>query len=219
MGNIATKREIQEHFKNPYIWLLGLCYFSVMCIFWANLTWLPSYFIKEKGFTVFKSGIMSAFPYLTGIVGLLCGGYITDKFMKTGRTVYGFVCLLIGPPVVFYALGATGDVRLILAFSISMFFIAGAMGQFWALTIDLFSVKLAGISSGIMSFIGYFGALVTPVLIGRIYDLTNSFYWGFGSATSVNFIGVIILIPLMRYEHRVHKAKVLIEGAVSNAEM
>lgn len=207
-GEIATKEELAAHIKNPYLWLLGIGYFTIMCLWWANLSWLPGYLVKEKHVSILQSGIMSSFPYLMGVVGLVCGGFITDKLTKGYRGMFLIICQLAGPPFIFLALGATSELGMVLAFSVAMFFTAGGMSQFWTLTLDLFSTKFTGISSGIMSGVGSLGGMFTPYLMGRLYDTTHSFYWGFGSVAIIAFIGAIISIPLFRYEQKIKRAKI-----------
>ena len=202
-GKVPTRQEIYDHLKNPYVWVLGLGYFSVMAIFWANITWLPGYLVKEKGFTVFQSGYMSSIPYFTGVVGMIAGGLICDKYLKGRRTWWIIFCQVIGPPLVFVALGATSNAALIVGFGASMFFTAGT-GQFWVLTMDLLPLKMTGLSSGILTGVGYLGGMATPVIMGRIYDVTHSFYWGFGSVAIVCFMGAIIAVPLLLEERRIH---------------
>jgi len=128
--------------KNPYLWLVALSYVAVAAIWFANLTWLPGYMAKEKGFTVFKSGMLSAFPFFMGAVGAVSAGYITDKFLKGHRLSYILFAQLLGPVLVFFAIGATGTASMIILFSVSMFFTAGAFSMHWAVPVGLFSNKV-----------------------------------------------------------------------------
>ena len=152
--------------------------------------------------------VWSAFPFLMGTLGQLCTGWFTDRFMRGKRTAYIIFCQVVGPPVVFIAIGATSTAATILGFAVAMFFTAGAVGQYWVLMMDLIPGKVLGAATGTMNGIGLIFAFFVPVLMGRVYDVTHSFYWGFGSIAIVTFIGAIIAIPLLFYEKRVHGGEV-----------
>jgi sugar phosphate permease len=202
-----TTGDVVKLLKNPYLWLFVFGYVTVVTIWWANMSWLPGYLVKEKGFTVFKSGVWSAFPFLMGAIGVMTGGLICDKFLFGKRLAYVILCQFAAPPIIFLALGATTDMAILLGFAVAMFFSAGSMGQYWALTMDLFPAKLAGTTAGIMSGIGLIAASFAPVAMGRIYDVTHSFYWGFGSVALLTFSGAIICMPLLAYEKKLHRDK------------
>lgn len=210
-GEVASRAEVMQFLRDPYLWLMAIGYFSAITMWWANLTWLPGYLVKEKGFTILKSGYWSAFPFLMGAIGLMCGGFITDRILKGRRVPQIVLFQLIAPPLVFIAVGSTNNTLMVIAFAISMFFTCGAVGQWWPLPIDLFSRKLAGTASGIMSGIGTIGAIISPVLLGYIYDLTKSFYWGFGIIAIITFVGAFISLTILAHEKRIHSKMIELE--------
>ena len=48
-------------------------------VFFTNLSWLPGYLVKERGYTVIKSGVYLALPYVAALCGALTGGYLGDR--------------------------------------------------------------------------------------------------------------------------------------------
>lgn len=204
-GEIASRWEIMQLLRDPYLWLMAIGYFTAITMWWANLTWLPGYLVKEKGFTILKSGYWSSFPFLMGAFGLMCGGFITDRLLKGRRVPEIFLFQLLAPPLVFIAVGSTNNAVMVTAFAISMFFTCGAVGQWWPLPMELFTRKLAGTASGIMSGIGTIGAIIAPVLLGYVFDMTKSFYWGFGIIAIITFIGAFISLTILAHEKRIHQ--------------
>ncbi|MBU7006772.1 MFS transporter [Phosphitispora fastidiosa] len=199
-GEVATRAEIFGLLKDPYLWLISIGYFTAISMWWANLTWLPGYLVSEKGFTVLKSGYLSAFPFLMGAIGLMCGGFITDHFLKGRRIPLIFLFQLLSPPLVMVAIGSSNNAIMVTAFAISMFFTCGAVGQWWPLPMELFSRKLSATAGGIMSGIGTVGAIIAPVMLGYVFDATKSFYWGFGIIALVTFVGSFISLAISGHE-------------------
>jgi sugar phosphate permease len=205
-GEKSTTKDTLNLLKNPYLWLVAIGYMTIFMIWWANMAWLPGYMVKERGMTVFKSGWMAAVPYLIGSVGMIAGGYVTDHLLKGKRMPYLLLCQLAGAPLVFLALGATSTAGMIALFSVSMYFTAGALAQFWPFVFDFFPGKVVGTAVGIVNFVGGFGGFFAPIIIGQVYDMTHSFYWGFGSIAIAVFLGALSTIPLLIRELKMHKA-------------
>ena len=46
-------------------------------------TWLPTYLIRELGFTVMSGGFFAALPFLLAGIANLAGGWLTDSLART----------------------------------------------------------------------------------------------------------------------------------------
>lgn len=211
-GDIATSFEIKQLLRDPYLWLIAIGYLTAITMWWANLSWLPGYLVKEKGFTVLKSGYWSSFPFLLGAAGLVFGGFLTDKLFKGQRVTLIIIFQFLAPPTVFLAIGSSDNIIMVMAFAVSMFFTCGAVGQWWPLPMELFNRKLAATASGIMSGVGTIGAIIAPVLLGYLFDVTKSFYWGFGVIAIITFAGALLSFFILAHERRIHN-KLLGVGA------
>jgi sugar phosphate permease len=49
---------------------------------------VPSYLITVREFSLAKTGVMAAIPFLFGAGGTLLGGYCSDKFKPQRKTLY-----------------------------------------------------------------------------------------------------------------------------------
>ncbi|MGV8056693.1 MAG: MFS transporter [Smithellaceae bacterium] len=204
-GTVSTKQDTINLLKSTYLWLGCFSYATVYMLWWANISWLPGYLVAEKGFTVLKSGWLSSIPYLIGAIGMVSGGFITDHLSKGKRMPFLILCQLIGPPIMFFALGATSTPVMITAFAVSNFFVSGALGQIYPFFMDIFPTKVVSQSVGIGNAVGAVLGFFAPIIMGRIFDVTKSFYWGFGLLAIVVFLGAIFSIPLLVKELRMHK--------------
>ncbi len=61
--------------------------YSLLYSLWIFLSWLPSYLIEYRHFTLLEVGIFASLPLWAGVVGDTFGGLATDWLLvRTGRT-------------------------------------------------------------------------------------------------------------------------------------
>ena len=80
-------------FLNPFIWLISLANFFVYILRFAILDWGPTLLKEMKHFPVQKSGWMVGAFEVSGIIGMLLAGWITDRVFR-GRGARAFENLL-----------------------------------------------------------------------------------------------------------------------------
>lgn len=71
-------------FRHKTTWFMVIGNFSIMFTIWVYLTWLPGYLEKSLGFSLKQTGWLAAIPFLAGILGVLCGGAISDRLIRRG---------------------------------------------------------------------------------------------------------------------------------------
>jgi MFS family permease len=115
--------------------------------------------------------------------------------------------LLTGPAIV--GLVFSEDVTtVILLMSIVLFLNAAATNSLIVLLFDLFPAEVLGVTVAIFAGVcGGSGGIVGPILLGRFYDQTGSFFWGFCCLAGGSVVGALILIPIVLYEYRVKREK------------
>ena len=67
-------------FSNPYIWLLAVANFFVYTIRYAMVDWGPTLLTQAKGLQLTNAGWMVAGYEISGMVGALIAGWLTDRF-------------------------------------------------------------------------------------------------------------------------------------------
>lgn len=197
---------MQTLLRNRAFWGICVIGFFALGTFFANLSWLPGYLVKERGYTVMSSGVFLILPYLAAFGGALSGGYLGDR---TGnRSAVGLCAgFLTGPAMVGLMLSQDMS-SMILFVCITLFLNAAATNAMVILLFDLLPAEVLGIAMGI--YIGLFGGLggaVGPLVLGYSYDHTGSFFWGFsGLGLGTTFMS-LIFIPIFFYERRVKREK------------
>jgi len=83
---------------------LFFSYFASGFGFQFFVTWLPTYFMREHGLSLQKSGIFAALPLAAGAMGCFMGGVIADWItrrtgsIKIGRRTVGACGTRTGTP-------------------------------------------------------------------------------------------------------------------------
>jgi sugar phosphate permease len=187
-------------------WVICVCVFLTLGVTFTNLSWLPGYLVKERGYTVMKSGLYLVIPYLVAFAGALLGGYLGDR---TGhRGIIGFVAsLLTGPAML--ALMRSEDVNTtILWMGIALFLNAAAFTSLVILLFDLFPAEVVGVAAGVcIGLFGGLGGVIGPIVLGYSYDQTQSFFTGFCAIGLGATFSALMIIPIWFYEQRVKREK------------
>jgi len=160
------------------MWAVMCAYFTYVYCLWIFLTWLPTYLIDVRHFTLLKGGLLASLPLWAGVVGDTVGGLVTDWLLRrTGsakiarRTVA--ITGLLGCAVFITPAALTADaVTAVVCLTISMFFLECTIGPSWAVPMDT-GGKYSGTVSGMMNMAGNFGAALSPIVFGVLAQNGN----------------------------------------------
>jgi MFS family permease len=149
--------------------MLCLMYFTQAYGFYFNITWLPTYLEKARGFSSTTLGFFAGLPLLLSAVADLGGGLTTDratrKFgLRRGRCGVGFASLLVAGLALMA--GAAAEDPLLAALLIA---VAGAadsflLGAAWGVCLDIAGPN-AGLVTGAMNTAGQLGAFLSPIIL------------------------------------------------------
>ncbi len=154
------------------LWLASLNQFAIN-IGWAFLiTKMPEYFDSYPDVTPGELGRVSALPVVFGIVGMLCGGWVTDQLsqrfgVRQGRRLpMGLMPAVAG---VAYLLCSIADNKWVAASLIGVMALATDLANpaYWAFSQDV-GRKHAAAALGWGNTFGQIGAGLSPVLLGEV---------------------------------------------------
>ena len=168
-----TKRAQLQVLKMPAIWILGMASAAMYMTRYAINSWGMLYLQEEIGFTLLKSGVFIFLNTLTGIIGCVAYGYISDKFFSARRPpvtlIFGVIEILalVG---IFYS--PPGNVALLVcAFFIYGFTLSGLLAVLGGLfAIDIAPGKAAGAAMGFIGVFSYIGAGIQEQISGFLID-------------------------------------------------
>jgi MFS family permease len=213
---MEKKDMIKEFITKPSVLLTYLGMALVVFVTTSMLTWLPTYFEKMRNIPQETAGKMASSVMVLALIGAPLGGYLTDLWRKTrdnARLLFPAASTLISALVLFSALTlfkGTVQYVLFLIFGVLVLaFISGAA----SVTQDVIHPGLRATSYAIAVVVqNLLGASTAPVVMGKIYDLTNIqtalsilpfvllagalLFW-IGSKHYVKDLGKVAMIPLV----------------------
>lgn len=184
-------------FSSWNIWGNCLAYFLMVSVLYGLLTWIPSYLVKEKGFSFMKMGFIAAAPWIGGFVGSLVGGWISDRLLLKRRK----------PTMLLTALSTAVMMAVLInlpqnstAVAISLFMVGFLLNIGWPAftaypmgltTRTTYPVAISLVNSG-----GNLGGFFSPMIAGLLLDSFNSFnmvFVYFGVAAIIGFFVILSL--------------------------
>lgn len=191
------KAKVSPLRQYPVIWIYGLAFFFLTYAIWFNLTWLPTYLVTGKGFTIIKMGLWAMLPFMGEFIGLQGGGWLSDKLIargvaiSTSRNGIIYASWLLGSIIYFSASNATSGVVavILIAISVMLFNVGGT--PFMTFPLDI-SKENAGVLLGVITTGGAVSAIVCPLLAGYLAD-----NYGWNSALLVGAIAPVIAAALV----------------------
>jgi MFS family permease len=188
---MESKDIVKEFITKPSVIFTYFGMASVVFVTTSMLTWLPTYFEKVRNIPQEKAGQMASTVMLLAIVGAPLGGYLTDIWRKSkanARLLYPALSTFLSAIVLFIALALLkGSIQYIvlLVFGVLILsFISGAA----AVTQDVIHPGLRATSYAIAVVVqNLLGASTAPIIMGKIYDLTNI-------QTALSVLPVVLLV-------------------------
>jgi MFS family permease len=158
------------------------------------LTWLPSYLVNERGFSLESMGIIGSFPFLIMVIPSLGCGILADWLVSRGgspiRVRRRFLSLGLLLTAVLLPLTLIPNV----AFGVSALFAASfTLGIYasnlFALTQALAGPEAAGRWTGLQNACGNIPGVVAPFVTGWIVERTGEYFLAFIGAGVACLIG------------------------------
>ena len=152
-------------------------YFLVLFTFdigyWGITTWLPTYLLSARGFTMFEMGMAAALPNFVGIVASLMGGWISDRYFARNRKLPILLSQISSALLLYLSFITTSSAMVVIyqalaGFTLNFFFTA-----FWALPMTTVHKDKMAVASGFINMAGQIAAFAAPVLIGYLVQLSH----------------------------------------------
>jgi sugar phosphate permease len=164
--------------RSPNMWAIMCAYFTYVYCLWIFLSWLPSYLVDYRHFTLIKVGIFASLPLWAGVIGDTVGGLATDWLLKkTGKAklarrtvaIIGMLgcCCFIVPAAL-----TQDPYTAVYCLTAAMFFLECTIGPSWAVPMDV-GGKYSGTVSGMMNMAGNIGGALSPLVFGFLVQYGN----------------------------------------------
>lgn len=189
----------KQVFRNPYIWLISLANFFVYILRFAVLDWGPTLLKEMKGFSLQHAGWMVAGFEISGLIGMLLAGWVTDKVFG-GRGARTCVFCMIGAAVALFAfwqLPMHSAVEAAVLLGAAGFFIYGPQALIGIIAANLATKRAAATAAGFTGLFGYASTLVSGWGLGYLVQHSG---WSiaFGALLAVGAVGTFMFILAWR---------------------
>ena len=178
------------------MWPVTLTYFCYGWCLWLYLSFLPLFFKDRFMLSNEDAALFASVVYFVGAIGNTVGGIISDSvFHRTGKvrfarlsmTFIGFTGALIWLLPVMYI-----EDMMLMAICLAggFFFAEMVIGPMWAIPMDI-APKYSGTASGLMNTGSALAAILSPVVAGRLVDMTGDQQLPFTVAIGVLMVGAL----------------------------
>ncbi|WP_260508026.1 MFS transporter [Cytobacillus firmus] len=161
-------------------------------------TYIVLFAYEQLKISIFLSGILLVISEVSGTVGRVAWGIISDRLFEGKRVVILMIISIITALASTSAAVITSAPFWVMVPITALFgFAASGFNGIWMnLASELVPKEQAGISSGISITLGSAGAIIIPPLFGLIVDKTGQFSSGWFLITGMMFIVFTLLTAL-----------------------
>ncbi len=188
-------------------WGTSLGMFALGYVWYFLLSWLPSYLVEERGFSMSSMAVLGSIPFWGMAAATLAGGWTSDRWIAAGgnlsrvRKTYAAGGLLLCAATLLPA-GLVRNTSLSVALiTAACLFLGLFTSNVWAITQTLAGPLAAGRWTGIQNAIGNLGGVASPLVTGWIVAETGSFLLAFATAAAVLVAGAVIYMTMIGKVH------------------
>ena len=189
---------IKKVFMNPVIWILAITDLFVYVVRFAILDWGPS-MLSDMGLSKELTGWTVAIFEIAGCAGMLCAGYISDKFFKSRShrvcaVEMGLVALcLIG---LHFLQDADMPVLFLILLALAGFLIYGPQSLLGVTAANIATKKAASSAVGLIGFMSYLSTIITGVGFGALADRFGGWGWIFITMGGLAVVGTVLILSI-----------------------
>lgn len=190
----------KEVVKNPFIWILALSSALMYISRYSIESWGIYYLQAQKGYSNLEASSIISVSAVSGIVGTVISGFISDRFFHGSRNVPALIAGILN--VVSLSLFLFFPDGHIWADTLSMVISGFALGILITflgglMAVDIASKKASGAALGLIGIASYIGAgiqdLVSGFLIGANHTSLNGVESYDFSTVKIFWLGAAIL--------------------------
>lgn len=199
---LATNAEVLRSWN---IWACALGYFFLVGITYTIMTWIPTYLVHVKHFSIIKVGLVAAAPWVGAVVGNLLGGIVSDKVFESRRKPNMLITAVSTVVLMYSLLYAPSDpTALGLILLMAGIFLNFGYSMFLAYPMGITTKEKCPFAASIVNTAGSLGGAFAPFAVGMILD---AFSWDavfvfLAAISMITFILVMTMIePISASEH------------------
>jgi len=193
----GSQKPIAQILRRREAWVTFFGLFCFNYAFYFLLTWLPSYLVEERKFSMRSMAVYAALPFCATAVTSIATGALADRIIRRGslavrvRQRLAVAGLLLCSAMLWLSAvfgNAAAMVCLVTAFvGIGMF-----TANVWAITQTLAGPESVGAWTGWQNAVGNMGGVIAPILTGWSVSVRGSFLTAFAVASGMLLFAALL---------------------------
>jgi MFS transporter, ACS family, glucarate transporter len=211
---LKTNKEVVRSWN---VWACAMGYFFMVGITYTIMTWVPTYLVSVKHFSIMKMGIVASAPWIGAVIGNIVGGLLSDKVFAKRRKPVMLITSAATVLTMYALINAPSDPVSLAA----LLFIAGVLLNLGYSTFLVYPMGIATkekvpFAASIVNFAGALGGAFTPFVVGVVLDQL-SWDWVFGLLAATSFIAFALVACMIEPKARPHAESITPADAVPPA--
>ncbi len=178
-------------FRERHFWLIGTSYFFISIGAYIITDFIVTYGVMELKIHYPMASAFISIMALTGIVGGLFLMSLSDYIGRKKSLIIIHSLVTLSILLIIFSKDNLSYLRI----GIGCFgFLYGAIWPMYAACVrDYFPKEIAGTLIGIFTLFYGIGAMIGPVVAGRLTDVTGTFRWSFGMGAFTAFVAALLI--------------------------
>lgn len=185
------------------LWGCSLAHFGGNYFWYFLVTWLPSYLVEERKFSMQHMAVLGSMPFIVIAASAITAGWLSDRWIRRGGSVskirLGFAATgLAGASIIVLVPLLTTEWKAMFVLHLAGFLYGIYSSNLWAITQTLAGPSAAGKWSGFQNCAGNMSGVIAPAVTGFIVAATGKFYLAFLACAVVLLIGSMSYLFIVR---------------------
>ena len=202
-GPTVAVPTVREILRERGLWGASIGHFCGNYNFYFILSWLPTYLVNVRGFTLREMALIAGGAYVVNAFAALFAGWAIDRWVRAGgsrtfanKLPMGLAHLLgIGCMAGIVILPVQASIASLFVYEL---FLGFSSPGYFAIPQIMGGPTAAARWVGVQNFIGNIPGMIAPALTGYLVFVTGTYVSGFALAGIINligFIGWVVILP------------------------
>jgi D-galactonate transporter len=188
---------VAEVLVNPRVIGLSLVYFGAVATNYGLSFFLPQ-IVKAFGLNTFLTTLVSAAPYVVGVIGMVWWGRRSDRVIE--RRFHTAVPLFVAAVGIAVSTALDDPILKMISLCVAGFGIFACLPVFWTLPTAFLSGAAAAAGIAVINSIGNLAGFAGPFAMGWIKDHTGSYAGGLLLLAALGIIAMATVLMLGHHE-------------------
>lgn len=192
VNEAATKASLSDVLKIPLVIKLVIIQFSLGTFAWGFSSWLPTYWVQEKGLSLVSMGALSSIVALSSFLFMNLGGQLVDRYFIGREKILICTNMAIAGIFTFLMYFASSVTTAFICLTITSIAISMNSPILYTLVLKYLPKQMIGTATGAANFGQQIAGMISPVLFGFFIQVSGGSY-----ALVFTFVIVTLLIALI----------------------